>query len=282
VAEQEILTGAHDLWLVDIGTGRRTRLTFGPEPSDWPIWSPDGRRLVFASPARGPTRRLFQTLADGSGQPEALLEPGGDLPDPIYPTGWSKDGQFVLFAGFDSTTKSRDIFLLPMPPARLASDALGSTSQGTRRALPFLRTPFNENDAAFSPDGRWVAYDSDESGPGEIYVRRFSPTVPSAPSGKWPVSNGGGDTPSWRGDGKELFYYVPDPDGTVMAVSVTAGASFQVGTPTPLFKFSRAGFLGGFMNAAADGSRFLVEVPEQENSRPLLTVVLNWQAGLKK
>jgi serine/threonine protein kinase/Tol biopolymer transport system component len=282
VAEEEVLTGAHDIWLLEIGTGRRTRLTFGPERSDWPIWSPDSRLLVFASPGRGPTRMLFQVVADGSTKPEALAE-SGDLPDGLglNPTGWSPDGRFLLFSGQDATTGSRDLFLLPMPHDRPAGEP-DSKTRAKPKPIPFLRTPFNENDPVFSPDGRWVAYDSDESGRGEIYVRRFSPSAPIDQSARWLVSNGSGDTPSWRGDGKEIFYYAPDPDGTVMAVSVTPGSSFQVGTPTPLFKLSRAGSLGGFVAAVADGRRFLVEVPEQQDSRPLFTVVLNWQAGLKK
>ena len=143
-----------------------------------------------------------------------------------------------------------------------------------------MRTPFNEGDGTFSPDGRWVAYSSQESGRDEVYVRRFSPSAPSAPSGKWLVSNGGGVSPHWRRDGKELFYLAPDL--TVMAVSVTAGASFQVGTPTPLFKISASGLTGGYFSVSADGTRFLVEVPERQDLRPPFTVVVNWQAGLKK
>ena len=140
--------------------------------------------------------------------------------------------------------------------------------------MPFLNSAFNEDQGRFSPDGRFVAYVSDESGRSDVYVREFSANVAG---GKWLVSKAGGSNPRWRGDAKELFY--SSPDGTIMAVDVTADAVFQAGTPKPSFKLPPGVTT---WDATADGTRFLVAVPLEQSAQTPFTVVLNWQAGLKK
>ena len=133
--------------------------------------------------------------------------------------------------------------------------------EGDRKPIPFLRTEFNEDQGQFSPDARWVAYRSDESGRNEVYVRAFSP---KSSGGKMLVSKGGGSEPRWRKDGRELVYRAPD--GTLVSVTVTPGSEFQVGTAKPLFKISVPdAFLG--WDVAADGTRFLVMVPDRKSTR---------------
>ena len=173
------------------------------------------------------------------------------------------DGRFLLYGDVDPKTKV-DLWVLPMDGA-----------SGERKPIPFLRTEFNEQRAKFSPDDRWVAYQSDESGKFEIYVRPF-PAVEGGGE-KWMVSHGGGTDPRWRGDGKELFYLAPD--GNVMAVPVaTSGAGFQPGTPAVLFKGppSPPGW-----DVSADGKRFLFPVPAGDTVLAPITVILNWMSLLK-
>jgi len=150
---------------------------------------------------------------------------------------------------------------------------------GEHKPAPFLQTEFNETNAFFSPDGRWVAYNSDESGTAEIYVRPFPPA-----GGKWQVSTQGGFQPSWRSDGKELYYVALD--GKIMAVEVKPGNVFAAGLPAPLFDAglrpeglteSRCSFV-----VTPDGQRFLVNTIAEEAARVPVTVVVNWTGELKK
>ena len=153
---------------------------------------------------------------------------------------------------------SWDIWILPLA--------------GDRKPFPFLRTPFDEGPALFSPDGRWIAYNSDETGRNEIYVAPFP-----GPGGKWQVSSDGGSNPRWRRDGTELFYV--SPDQKVMAVGVRAGPGFKSAAPVPLFA---ARFLNHlYYDVSADGQRFLVETEVPEEPTPL-TLVVNWTAGLER
>jgi hypothetical protein len=158
-----------------------------------------------------------------------------------------------------------DLWVLPM--------------SGGRKPQEFLHTPFDERQPQFSPDGRFVAYALDESGKYEVYVSTFPPSS----AGKWPISNGGGYQPRWRRDGKELLYF--SGGGTLMSVEVALGATFKAGVPKALFQ---APLYGGGANPAQtrwdltpDRQRFLINTIPAEASSPL-TVVLNWQAGLKK
>ena len=150
------------------------------------------------------------------------------------------------------------------------------------KPIPFPKTEFNEDAGHFSPDGHWIAYRSDETGQFEIYVRKFTPDASAtgfSTSGKWQVSYGGGLRPKWSADGKELFYVTPD--GKVMAAAVTLSPAFQAGTPKLLFQSPpQPGRPNG--DITADGRRFLFPVPADPAAQPPFSVVLNWQAGLKK
>jgi len=153
--------------------------------------------------------------------------------------------------------------------------------QGDRKAVPFLREEYEQPDGRFSPDGRWVAYVSNESGRSEIYVRPFSPDLLGGTSnagGKWLISENGGTNPIWRQDGKELCFIASD--GKLMAVTVSAGSTFQASIPRVLFQIPPSGQVLKLV-AAPDSKRFLFLAPDKQEVTPL-TVVLNWQAGLKK
>jgi hypothetical protein len=151
---------------------------------------------------------------------------------------------------------------------------------GDRKPLPFLQMPYNEAYGQFSPDGRWVAYLSNESGRDEVYVAPFP-----RPAGKWQVSTTGGVAPRWRRDGKEIFYVAPD--NKLMAAAVSGQASaFEVGAVQPLFEIHRngpviGGYLGYNYDVAADGQRFLVNTVGEQAAAPL-TLIVNWQAGIRK
>jgi Tol biopolymer transport system component len=182
-----------------------------------------------------------------------------------FPDDWSHDGRYLIFELDGGVKMKSDLWLLPMT--------------GELTPVPYLQTPFSETHARFSPDGRWVAYVSDESGRPEIYVQSFPAT-----GGKWQVSTGGGDQPQWRGDGKELYYVAGDRN--LMAVAVNTTSTFEASQPTALFQTrlpittltdDRNNYAG-----TADGQKFLVNnLVEQNNSAPI-TFVLNWDSGLSQ
>jgi Tol biopolymer transport system component len=251
--------GNRDIWLTAFSRGGDTRLTFGPAVNLDPVWSPDGKRIAFAS-NHGGGFGLYQHASDGAGQDELLFQSEHNK----SVTDWSRDGRFLLYDDADPKTKF-DLWVLPM-----------EVQQGERKPIPFLRTEFNEREAKFSPDGHWIAYRSDESGINEIYVRPFP--APEGGGGKSIVSQAGGMDAHWRGDGKELFYLAPD--GNVMAVPVsTSGSAFQPGAPAVLFKGPANPF--GW-DVTADGKRFLFAVPVGESAQAPFTVILNWMSLLKK
>jgi Tol biopolymer transport system component len=250
------------LWLFDLLRGTSTRLTFGSSLTVTPIWSPDGKRIIFASDARG-AYDLYQKPADGSKDEELILETTA----PKTPTSLSRDGRFLLYTSVGPKAKNA-LWVLPL--------------DGDKKPFLFLGDDFDETDGHFSPDGRWVAYQSDESGRLEIYVRKFAPGSAGAGSesgGKWQVSTGGGTEPRWSADGKELYFLTLDRK--VMAVDVTAGSIFQVGAPKLLFQapvqvFNSPG------EYTVDGKRFLFLAPVEQTVQTPFTIVLNWEAGLKR
>jgi Tol biopolymer transport system component/predicted Ser/Thr protein kinase len=247
-------TGAHDIWLVDPALSTFLRLTFGSSNQTHPVWSPDGSRIVFASDREGATN-LYQKTSSGAGGEELLLR----SETAKYVLDWSPDGRFIAYESQDPKTGT-DLWMLPL--------------FGDRKPFPLLQTEFNEGQGQFSPDGRWMAYVSDESGKREVYVQTFP-----ASGGKWQISDAGGAYPRWRRDGKELFYVTAGQK--LMAVTVQTDSTFQAGRPHALFE---PRFFQPVIPYAvsADGQRFLVNTPlEEDNSSPV-TVVLNWTAELKK
>jgi Tol biopolymer transport system component len=244
--------------VLEIARGTISRLTFDLAIDWFPVWSPNGNSIAFAS-NRGGITDLYQKTASGGGGDELLFKSS----DPKHPTDWSADGRFILYWRHTPKTKE-DIWALP--------------TEGDRQPFPLLQTEFNEQQARFSPNGKWFAYISDESGAQQVYVQSFS-----APGTKWQVSTRGGDQPRWRRDGRELFYMAAD--SKLMAVEVKTDGMFEVGVPKPLFETYSPRVVGPFAIdyvAAADGQRFLVRTALEQASTTPITVVVNWAADLKR
>ena len=244
-----------DIWLFDVARNAATRFTFSPGYNSNPVWSRDGKQIAFEH-----APDLFRKSSDGAGGEELLLKSG----QAKAPLDWLQDG--TLLYGDTNASTRQDLRLLKM--------------DGDRKPVPYLATPFYEGDAQFSPDGRWVVYRSDESGRGEIFVRPF----PNADGGKWLVSSGGGGQPRWRGDGHEIFYI--SSNNKLMSAEVSSrGAEFQSSAPKPLFVVTAPPVVPlarWRWDVTADGRRFLVVTEPGTTGPAPITVVLNWQAGLKK
>lgn len=257
VAVDRTVQNNTDVWIMD--ASRMTRFTFDPGTDHWPVWSPDGGRIVLDSGRTG-THNLFQKPFTTSAAEEQLLRSplGQGVSD------WSPDGRFILY-GIVDPKNGWDLWLLPTAP--------GAQPQ------PFLATPFEERNGQFSPDGRFVAYESNEAGRGEIYVRPFP-----GPGGQWQISTAGGVQARWRHDGRELYYIAPD--GKLMAVSITvkgsgAAATIEPGAPQPLFPSHISGYsIARQQYAVARDGRFLINVTTDDAGSPI-TLLLNWQPRSK-
>ena len=238
----------------DIRRDAWTQLTF--EQGSFPLWTPDGKRIVFSSTRLG-SQNMFWKPADGTGAAERLLESAlGHTPQ-----SWSPDGKFLAFTEVHPIS-SGDIWVLPL--------------EGERTPWPFLQTPSSETGVVFSPDGHWVAYRSNGSGRQEIYVQPFPST-----GAKWLISTEGGEEAAWAHNRKELFYRNEDQ---MMAVDITTEPTFTHGNPTLLFErpYLRVGFRSAY-DVTPDGQRFLmVKESEQQLAVTQLNVVLNWFEELKR
>ena len=256
--------GGTDLWLLEVQRGVSSRFTFHPGTNAYPVWSPDGRTILFSSTgAQTGAQNLFRKESSGAGNEQRLSQ----SPNIQDPTDWSGDGRWALFHEVAPET-AFDLWVLPMT----------AEAKPAGQAKPYLRTPFNESWGRFSPEPspRWVAYQSDESGRYEVYIQAFP-----EPRGKFQISTGGGQYPEWGPGGRELFYV--SPDFKLMAVGLKLGAdSVEPSTPRELFPLPIVD--NGFSpyDTAPDGQRFLVRaVPQQQASQPL-TVIVNWPALLKQ
>ncbi|MGB6384940.1 MAG: protein kinase [Terriglobales bacterium] len=242
-----------DIWTYDLENGSAKRLTFDPSIDSMPIWSPDSTRLVFAS-NRDLKFDLYLKDANGAQDEKLIPQDGADR----FPNDWSRDGKYVLYE------RGADLWYLTLPEQK--------NSQ-------FLKAASTLKNGRFSPDGKWVAYASNESGRWEIYVTSF----PEA-HGKWQISSGGGDQPKWQGDGKELFYL--SPEGKIMAAPATTGTSFDAGVSTALFQANpREGVATSEQvsyDISKDGQKFLINTQEKQGDAMPMSVVLNWTAKLSR
>jgi len=255
-----------DVWGFDIARGVKIPLTFGASSGQgnlYPVWSPDGKYVAYTSYRNG-TYALYQKPADGSGGETLLLE---GIDHFRVPTSWSMDGKLLVYhEGVSGGTYANgvpggwSIWVLPL--------------FGGHKAYPFIQSTFSAREASFSPDGKWLAYCSNESGEYRVYVVPFP-----GPGGKWQVSLGDGRGPLWRRDGKEIFYL--SADNKLMAVNVEAsGGSFAAAGARVLFDSHSYGVFGRY-DASADGQRFVV-VYEGNRPSSTLTSVANWTADLKE
>jgi serine/threonine protein kinase/Tol biopolymer transport system component len=252
--------GNYKLWLYDLSRDKQTRLTFGSGRTLFPVWAPDGGRVGFASNQSG-IYQLAEKRSDGMGNEEPIL----DSDTSKYPTAWSTDGRFIAY----NTTA----------PGKYAMELWIVPRFGERKPYSFLQGSFNVGQGQFSPDGRWLAYSSDESGRPEVYVTPFP-----AGGSKWQVSVAGGTSPRWRRDDKELFYLAADSE--LMAAEVDgSGSSFQVAAVRPLFHVLLKTGIARLdlsstseqisYDAGPDGKRFVVNSPPI-GTPPPITLITNW------
>jgi len=260
-----------DIWVFDVARGFRTRFTVDPGSSRTPIWTPDGTRIVFAARRNGRPLALYERDAEGAGGEQLLLS----LSDrDAVAQSVSPDGRLLMYTTLQGNDlRSTDIWVLPLAEDRPSTSSGSPKPVEGRKPFPFATSPFSELGGQFSPDGRWVAYESDESGRPEVYVVRF-PT-----GGKTQVSSAGGHEPRWRADGKELYYR--NNSNTLMAAAVRGdGARFEVGAVQPLFDIHPTSFPGGY--AVSRDGRFLVSTVEQQTTIVPITFVINWPGALHK
>ena len=251
VAVRSNESGYNEIWVHDLTRSTKTRLTFEDRHEADPAWSPSGREIVYR--LLGSPERIMRLAADGTGDAVALVEAEGQL----YMPDWSRDGRYLVYREDGTETRS-DIRYVELGADGTAGEP-----------VTFLDSPADESAPKLSPDGRFLAYASDESGRYEIYVRPFP-----GGDGKWQASVNGGTAPRWRGDGRELYYA---EGATLMAVSVSTGSAFTPGQPQPLFE--APGLARGY-DVSADGQRFLtiapVEADGEEAAPPAIRIVQNW------
>jgi eukaryotic-like serine/threonine-protein kinase len=264
VSRTDLLTGtASDIWLINLERGTQIRLTDDPATDNFPAWSAAGDRITFVS-ARNRQSSIYVKLSNGSAVEEPLVSSAEQKWNPTF----SPDGKAIIYSQLNPKS-NLDLYLV--------------STGGDKKIETFLQTNFREDQARVSPNGRWVAYVSDETGQFEVYIQTF----PVA-GGKLAVSVGGGSQPQWRADGRELYYYAPDRK--LMAVEVNGdGPIFKVGVARPLFDIRSLGpgfdqiFPGiGYYTSARNGKRFLVPSLPETPQRQQVNVILNWTADLKK
>jgi serine/threonine protein kinase len=251
------------IWTYDLVRNTRTRLTFGTENYGSLAWSPDGSRIAYTASEGGNLyAAIFGKASTGTGEPERLLPPVPGLEQAVCD--WSPDGRYLIYrSGSAGVGAGQDLWILPL--------------FGDRKPFPYVTGPGNQGEARFSPDGRWVAYSSNETTRLEIYVAPFPWT-----GAKWQVSASGGYAPEWRRDGKELFFLVPGA-GQLVAAAVNGSATgFKVGDLHPLFRADLSPTtVGTIYSPTRDGQRFVAITAGEEGSMPLI-LVQNWTAELKK
>jgi Tol biopolymer transport system component len=257
VARSGVNEDAPDIWLLDVARGAASRFTFNKWLDISPIFSPDGETVVFSS-SRSGRFELFRRASRGGAEETRLFTAA----DPMYADDWSPDGKYIVYSS-ERPGRSWDLGLLDVVALR---------------ATPLASSQYNEYQGRISPDGRWLAFTSDETGQPEVYLRAFP-----VGDANVVISTRGGSEPSWRRDGRELFYL--SPDGTMMSVNVSvAGGQPEPGRPQSLFRVKVPGRSlrnGSTYAASADGQRFLVSGAGPENAASAITVIVNWRHGLR-
>jgi Tol biopolymer transport system component len=260
------LTQAPDIWVLDLRRGAIQRMTSHPLTEASVLWSPAGDRLLHRSNRGSSNVQLFVAAGDGVTEPELVVS-GAMMRSAQHsnaiPSDWSSDGAWVAYSA-TTTRTGFDVWAFP-----IGAD---------RKPVLVARSPFNEMQGVMSPDSRWIAYASDESGRYEVYVQAF-------PAGKerWTISNNGGSQPRWSRQGRELMYL--QPDGTLMSATTQVGQTFSASAPAALFKTvlptAVNPYRWGYV-PSADGERILIAQPVEGSVKPAITVVTNWQALLKR
>jgi Tol biopolymer transport system component len=246
-----------DVWVIDAQRGTTSRLTFAPGLDTSPVWSPDGSRVIYESTRDGRVV-LRQKNAANTSSDEVVLGGDGDV---YIPTDWSADGRFLLYTRVTSQN-AIGVWVLPL--------------FGDKKPFPFVATKGSERGGVFSPDGRWIAYQSNETGIFEVYIQPFPPT-----GGKYQISRNGGAVPLWRRDGKELFFLGQGEPG-LMAVTIDiTKQQLEPGIPQQLFATNIVG-AGRPYGVARDGQRFLINGNAERANVDPITVVVNWLAAIQK
>jgi Tol biopolymer transport system component len=263
VAADGLQAGSRDIWLHDLARGASSRFTFNPTSAgaNGPAWAPDGKYLIFSYYENSRPATIMRKAISGGGVAEPVGSPWGDPARAVTFLGWSRDGRYVVARLNPGGPTGSDIWMLPLNPAG-------------EKPRPYLQSNANEGAPNLSPSSDWLAYSSDETRRFEVYVQSFP-----NPGRKYQISVNGGGTPVWSRDGKELYFIAPDRK--MMAVAIrNNGGNLEIGTPRVLFDSKFSAFTNAGFDVSKDG-RFLIPAQEQGSALPM-TLVVNWQAGLKK
>jgi eukaryotic-like serine/threonine-protein kinase len=249
-------TRVYDIWIYDIQRGIRTRFTFDPINEQFPIWTDDGRSIVYSKSKEG-VETLVMKSSIGAGVEEILTQSNRLM----IPNSWSPDGKYLAYFTAGDPQTGFDSWILPI--------------ENGKDPYPFLQTQFNEGGPVFSPDGKWIAYASNESGRSEVYVRPFP-----EPGGKWQISTDGGSRPSWMNDGREIIYITEN--GTIMSAEISIKESaIDVGTVRLLFE-TRASMFRKTYDVTPDGQLFVIDSLPEGDDAEMITLIVNWDADVRK